>query len=309
MRPTTTGVLATAIGLVAAASVLIPAGDDRQPYLPASATPARRIVSLIPAATEILFAIGAGDRLVGRTRWGIHPPEARGIPDVGDGVRPALEAVLARNPDLVVLFAGSDTEGARTRLDALRVPTLSLKHNTIEDLGRNVALLGEAVGCPLAAQRLIHQIREDVAAVSRATAGLHPIRVYYDVWPDPPMTVGRGSFLDSLISIAGGVNVFGDLSASAPQISLETVVHRDPDLIVHPVADAPGSRAIPPGDRPGWGSVRAVARGAVVRVDADLLGRLGPRLGDAAIELARALRPEARLPAPRGAVFQESCTG
>jgi len=266
-----------------------------------------RIVSLIPAATEILFAIGAGERVVGRTRWGTHPSEAVHVPNVGDGVRPALEAILAQAPDLVVLFSGADTEGVRARLGEMAVPTLSLRHNTIEDLDRNVMLLGDAVGCSVAARRLLARIHEDLDAVSRATAAVPPLRVYYDVWPDPPMTIGRGSFLDSLISIAGGVNVFGDLSAAAPQIGLETIVRRDPDVIVYPVSTAPGSSTIPPLDRPGWERVPAVARGAVVRVDADLLGRLGPRLGDAALELAGALRPELRLPTPRDLPPQERC--
>jgi len=265
------------------------------------------VVSLIPAATEILFAIGAGDRVVGRTRWGTHPVGALDVPDVGDGVRPALEAILAQTPDLVILFAGADTEGARARLGELEVPTLSLRHNTVEDLAHNVTRIGDAVGCRKGARRLIEQIRQDLDAVSRATAGVPRTRVYYDVWADPPMTVGRGSFLDSLISIAGGINVFGDLSGAAPQIGLEAIVRRNPDLIVYPVSKIQGNATTSPTERPGWSRVPAVDRGRVVRVDADLLGRLGPRLGDAALELAHAMRPEIRLPAPRGAPPREQC--
>jgi len=268
---------------------------------------ARRIVSLVPAATEILFAIGAGDRVVGRTHWGTHPPAATRIADVGDEVRPALEAILALDPDLVILFAGSGTADAKARLGELGVFTLSLRHNTMADLARNVLLLGDAAGCPAGARALMTAIRADLASVAQATAGVTARRVYYDVWPDPPMTVGRGSFLDSLITLAGGDNVFGDLAAPAPQVGLEAIVQRDPEIIIVPVSEAAGSEALAPAERPGWLSVPAVSRGSVVGVDADLLGRLGPRLGDAAAELASALHPGLPLPARRDPFSPDRC--
>lgn len=267
----------------------------------------RRIVSLMPAATEILFALGAGDRLVGRTRWGVHPAEAASIPDVGDGVRPSLEVVMSRDPDLVVLFEGQDTEGAAERLRTLGVETLALRHNTLGDLERNILALGDAVGCPNAAHDLRARVAADLDRVSAAVTGLHRVRAYYDVWTDPPMTIGRGSFLDSLLTIAGGENVFGDLGAPSPEIGLETVVLRDPDVIVHPVSRAPDAVDDRPAARQAWQAVRAVSEGRIVIVDADLLGRLGPRVGQAALELAGALHPEADLPEVFEPVASPSC--
>ena len=114
------------------------AGPDPQVDATGRATAPRRIVSLIPAATEILFALGAGDRVVGRTRWGGHPPAARHIPDVGDGIRPSLEAVVAREPDLVILYDGDTNRESRERLGRLGVPTLALRHDTLEDLSSNI---------------------------------------------------------------------------------------------------------------------------------------------------------------------------
>ena len=253
------------------------------------AEPASRVVSLIPAATEILFALGAGDRLVGRTRWGLHPAEAADIPDIGDGIRPSLEAIVARDPDLVIVFDGLDTEGLADRLAGLGVRTLPLRHNSLEDLERNVSLIGGAVGCAGSAASLNAGIRSQLSRVAAARPTGARVRVYYDVWIDPPMTIGRGSFLDSLITLAGGRNVFGDLAAPSPEVGLEAIVKRDPDLVLHPVSSSPTARPVAPGDRPGWRAIGAVSRGEVVTVDGDLLGRLGPRVGEAVAHLARAI--------------------
>lgn len=291
--------LALSAAIVAAAWALVRAGAAREtagPAPPMPAPPVRRVVSLIPAATEILFAIGAGDRVVGRTHWGVHPAEAATVPDVGDGIRPSLEAVLARDPDLVVLVGGSDNRGVAARLEALGVRTMSLTHNTLADLDRNIRALGEAVGCAGSAARLLTRIRGGLARVAAERRG-PPVRVYYDVWPDPPMTIGRGSYLDSLLTIAGAENVFGDLEAPSPQVSLEAIVRADPDRILY----SAGSGADAPRARPGWEHVPAVAAGRVTRIDGDLVGRLGPRVAAAARELARAVHGEGARPEASGA--------
>lgn len=261
-------------------------------------SPARRIVSLIPAATEILFALGAGDRVVGRTHWDRFPPEAARVADVGDGMRPSLETVLARRPDLVVLYRGVANEGVDARFEAAGIRTLVLEHDTFSDLERNIALLGTASGCARTAQRLVARIRSGLDAVAEATADARRVSVYYDVWHDPPITIGRGSYLDSLMTLAGARNVFGDLEAASPQVGLETIVFRDPARIISPRPDAPVSTRQPPAERPGWDAVPAVAAGRVVEVDGDLLHRLGPRVADAAAELARAIHPGLALAGP-----------
>ncbi|MFV1987356.1 MAG: ABC transporter substrate-binding protein [Gemmatimonadota bacterium] len=278
------------------------------PTLSGDSRPRVRVVSLMPAATEILFAIGAGDRLVGRTRWGVHPPRAADVPSVGDGVRPSLEAVLAVRPDLVVLFEGSDTQGVADRLRALGIATVALRHNTLHDLERNVMALGEAVGCVEAAAELNERIRGDLRAVADAVRPTTRVRVYYDVWADPPITVGQGSFLDSLLTLAGAENVFGDLGPAAPQVGLETIVQRDPDVIVHPVTSLPGGVGPPPDERPRWKLIPAVAEGRVLTVDADLLGRLGPRIGQAAGTLASALWPGIEMPEAASGPLEAECS-
>ncbi len=251
-----------------------------------------RIVSLIPAATEILFALGAEELLVGRTRWGVHPPAARALPDVGDGVRPSLEVVLALEPDLVLLYRGDANRGVAERFDALGVRTLSLDHDTLADLERTIQLLGDLAACPGTASVLTGRIRSGLDAVAAATRALPRRRVYYDVWADPPITIGTESFIDSLLVLARADNVFGDLRGSAPRVSLEAIVQRDPDLVLVPVS--PDSLESTPdlSQRPGWALVPAVAEGRVAFVDQDLVSRLGPRVADAAWALAAAVHAD-----------------
>lgn len=266
--------------------------------------PARRIVSLVPALTETLFAIGAGDRLVGRTRFDRHPPEVRAVADVGDGLRPSAEAVRALDPDLVLLYAGAENRGALEELERLGVRTLAVRHDRLEDLRRNVGRLGRVTGCGSAAAALLGRIDAGLERVARVTAGRPTLRVYYDVWPSPPITVGAGSYLDSLIVLAGARNVFGDLEPPSPRVSLEAIAARHPDLILWPVERAFEGERTPPRRRPGWRAVDAVRRGAVRRVDAGLLHRLGPRVAEAAAALAAAVHPEAEAelkPSPAGA--------
>lgn len=254
------------------------------------AAPAQRIVSLIPAVTELVFAMGAGDRLVGRTRYGTEPESARKIPDVGDGVRPSLELVLARNPDLVVLFAGPDNQGVTEALRRAGVPALPIRHNSLYDLKRNLSRLGTVTGCVEQARGLQQWITTALRSVSAVTSRLVRRSVYYEAWVDPPITVGAGSYLDSLISLAGGRNIFGDLTAASPQVSIEAIAVRDPDLILIPAtAEAPPSV---PGGRVGWTAIPAAAEGRNRILDSDLLSRLGPRVVEATVSLARAIHPE-----------------
>lgn len=300
--------------LLVAAALLVPAGPSAP--APAPATPARpaaptdtltleddlgrtvrlpgppeRIVSLIPPATEILFAIGAGSRVVGRTRYGTHPPAAAELPSVGAGMRPSLEIVMDRRPDAVVLYAGSANRSTVDRLASLGVPALAIRHDTFGDLYRNIHRLGRLTDREAGARRLVDDVRCRLRAVASLTADAPPPRVYYEVWSEPPITVGQGSYLDSLLTVAGGRNVFGDLEAPSPQVSLESVVSRDPEVVVVPRRG--GEEApTPPSHRPGWDALAAVREGRVRAVDGDLLHRLGPRIAEGALALARTLHPE-----------------
>lgn len=252
--------------------------------------PPVRIVSLVPAVTELLYALGAGDRLVGRSVWDDEPPAVLAVPSVGGALRADPERVLARRPDLVILYAGADNAGSVEQLARLGVPALAIRIDDLEDLDRNVLRLGRLLGREAEATALWDRVERDLASVRAATAGRARVSVYYDVaWP-PAITIGAGSYLDDLIAIAGGRNVFGDLAAPSPRVALEAIVARDPDVILVPSGDA-GAGAARPSERPGWHAVGAVARGDVKSVDAGLLHRLGPRVGEAARSLAAVLHP------------------
>ena len=249
--------------------------------------PPTRIVSLNPATTELLFALGAGSRLVGRTHWDEWPAEALAIPDMGPGVRPNVEAVLAARPDLVVLYASADNRSAATRLRAAGIRTLSLKVDRIEHFERSAAILGRILGDTARARTVADTVRATLDAVAARTNALTRPRVLWPVDVAPVIAIGAGSFLTQLIEIAGGANAYGDMSAVSPQLSLEDVHARDPDIILANPTLAARIRS-----EPAWRGLRAVRDGHVLEADEILMGRPSVRMGEAAVALARLLHPE-----------------
>jgi ABC-type Fe3+-hydroxamate transport system substrate-binding protein len=261
--------------------------DDFGARVPAgtAAHPAR-IVSLSPATTELLFAIGAGARVVGRTTWDSYPDSARLVMDVGPGLRPNVEAVLARHPDLVVLYASEDNRSADAQLRAAGVTVVALKMDRIESFRRAARLLGLAVGDSARAARVVDSVDATLARVREATAALPHPAVFWHVWDAPIYTIGAGSYLSELLTIAGGNNVYGDIMSPSPQVALEDIVRRDPAVIL---AGPEGAARIR--HEPAWQAVRAVREGHVMVVDTMLVGRPSVRLGEAAVSLANLLHP------------------
>ena len=247
-----------------------------------------RIVSLSPATTELLFAIGAGARVVGRTHWDTYPDSARAVPDVGDGIRPNVEAVLAQRPELVVIYASADNRAAAERFRAAGIPVIALKIDRIAGFRREAALLGLAVGERERAATVVDSVDATLDRVRAATARLGHPTVFWHVWDAPIYTIGAGSYLSELIEIAGGRNVYADLPSPSPQVSLEDIVRRDPAIVLAGPEGAARVRASAP-----WQGVRAVREGRVLVVDTMLVGRPSVRLGEAALSLARLLHPDA----------------
>ena len=248
-----------------------------------------RIVSLSPATTEILFAIGAGSRVVGRTHWDLWPDSARLVNDVGDGIRPNVEAVLARRPDLVVLYASRDDRAAADQLRAAGVTVLALRTDRIADFQRAVRLLGRATGDTARARVSIDTVMRTLDRVRAATAALPHPAVFWHVWDAPVITIGGGSFQNELLEIAGGRNVYGGDARPSFQVSMEDVVRRDPAFVL---AGPIGSARIRSSAE--WRTVPAVRDGRVLVVDTSLVGRPSVRLGEAAVALARLLHPGVR---------------
>jgi iron complex transport system substrate-binding protein len=260
--------------------------DDFGAPLPVDASASARIVSLNPTATELLYAIGASDRLVGRSAWDEFPAEVKSVRSVGDGIKPNVEAVLGVRPTLVILYATAENRAAATALQQAGVRVLALRVDHIVDFIALTAILGRAVGAEARAATVRDSVQRTLDAVRAATQGVMPVRVVWPVWLAPTMVIGGGSFIDELIAIAGGVNVFHDSPGPSPPVSIEEIAKRDPDYVV---ASA-GTQARLRNDVP-WRAVRAVREGRWVLGDPALTGRPSVVLGMAAVALARSFHP------------------
>jgi ABC-type Fe3+-hydroxamate transport system substrate-binding protein len=255
--------------------------------------PAQRIVSLAPSLTELLFALGAGSQVVGRTVYCRYPPAARAVPSVGDGLNPSVEAIAARHPDLVLLYRSPQTESAARQFAALGIPTMLLRDDRMEDVARTARLLGHATGHPAAGDSIARVIDSLVAAPTPPPRA----RIAFVVWDAPPIVIGSGSYLDELVTMAGAENVFHDLHTPSATVSLETIASRDPDWIGI-LRDS--SSAEPPAwaGRREWRTVRAVREGRFLILPAELFGQPSPRAPEAVAFLANLLN-HSPLPAPQ----------
>lgn len=249
--------------------------------------PARRVVSLLPAGTETLYALGAGETVVARTRYDLEPELAH-LPSVGGGLDPSLESLVAVGPDLVLAFETASESRVRPRIEAVGIPVFAIQTEDTADIYRNITNLGRLVGRDSAAAALLASIRGELADI-RATVppGRRP-RVVYVASIDPPIVAGRGTYLGELIGLAGGDLVPEEVGGGGywPQISLETLVHEQPDVVVLPVGSDPTSTVERLRGEPGWRELRAVREGRIAPVPTDLMSRPGPRIP----EIARLLR-------------------
>ncbi len=245
--------------------------------------PARRVVSLVPATTELLFAIGAGSAVVGRTAWCDWPAAALRVPSMGDGIQPNLEAILAQKPDLVVLYPSGQNVTAFRRLRELGIPALRLRTDHLADVPRLAKLLGYATGHEREADSLVQAYESELDA---ATVRSDPdtIPVFFLAWDKPTMTVGQGSFLTELLARAGAANVFADVVGSSEVVSVEAVAARNPRIVLTLGADAPRDL-----DRSEWRVVPAVRDGRVVHTEGSEFSRPSPRAPLAIRELRAAL--------------------
>ncbi|HET8771712.1 MAG TPA: helical backbone metal receptor [Gemmatimonadaceae bacterium] len=244
------------------------------------AAPAQRVVSLNPVFTELVFALGYGDRLVGRTSWDLYPAAARAIPDLGDGMQPNVEAVLGARPDLVLLYASPTNRAAAQQLRAAGVPTLTLRTDHVADLARVAPIIGAAFGDRARGAFVADTVRASLDRVRAMPRPPAPRTVFWHIWESPLLTIGAGSYMSELVQIAGGQNVFSDMRSPSPQVSLEEVARRDPWAILAGPNSARTIRSAPE-----WQAVRAVREGRVLVADTTLVGRPGVRMGEAARHL------------------------
>lgn len=253
-----------------------------------------RIISIAPSNTEILFAIGAGDQVVGIDSFSDYPEAAMALPRVGGVTDPDFEMMASLQPDLALSIGGTDAIVAKLR--ELGVPVLVLQPETMDDLYDTIRRAGQATGHSDGAEQVIEDMQSRMAAITAKTAALSEAErpgVFYLMWPDPLMTAGPGSFIDDLITLAGGRNIAGDAPIAFAEFSHEQVVSRNPDVILVPGPwQAEEADNIKNGVYPGWTGLRAVIEDNVFVVTEDHVTRPGPRLIEGLEELARLFHPE-----------------
>jgi iron complex transport system substrate-binding protein len=264
-------------------------------------SPPERIVSLAPSNTEMLFAVGAGDNVVGVTDFCNYPYnftawiEAGNMTSIGNYYSPSVEPIVALEPDLVLASSGS--LDAAVNLQALGYKVLVLEAKTIDGVLQDILLVGRATGNDVEAGVVVSEIRQRIDVVAnQASAATTTPKVYHEVWNEPIMSAGPGTFIDELITLAGGENIFNDATTSWPTASSEVIIEKNPDVMFFPdmymgVANFYQTIEVVK-DRPGWDSITAVKNDALYEINADIISRSGPRLVDALEAIAKMVHPE-----------------
>lgn len=244
----------------------------------------KAIVTLSPSAAEILYAIGAGDQIVAVSEFTDYPPEAAEKPVVGgfDGKTLSVETIISYEPDLVYLTDGMHNFLIE-QLDSFGIKWYLSKATSITAIEQEIMDMGELTGHQDEAAMVVAQMAEKLTQ----TASDSSIKIYYEVWNAPFMSVGSTSFINDIIVSAGGKNIFDDLTDAYPMVSDESIIARAPDVILLPMGN--GVTAADVKARAGWESIPAVVNDRIYVVDDNLYSRQGPRVADVVLDLAELL--------------------
>ena len=274
--------LALALAGVAHGKVSVTDDEGRTVEL---AQPARRIVSLAPHLTEQLFAIGAGDLIVATTDFADFPDAAKGLPRVARAHSVDLERVRAARPDLIVVWGSGFPPATIDAVRRLGIPTFVSEPARLADIATSMDRLGTLTG--RSGDRAATSFRSKLAALRERYQGRREVRVFYQVWSDPLMTLGGRHLVSEAIGLCGGRNVFADLTPIAPRVSTEAVLGANPELIVTAEPAARPSGALAAWQR--FERIDAVRRNLLVTLDADRINRHGPRMVDEIVVLCEAI--------------------
>lgn len=251
-----------------------------------------RVICFAPSNTEILFSIGAGDRVVGVDDYSNWPEEeVAGLPSVGGPMNPSFEIIASLEPEVFFTIEGMEEMGEQ--LSELGVTVVVFQPGDFEGIYRDIELAGQIMDVPDGAAEVISQMRGEVARIEETLAGLSEddrVTVFYEVWgPEPLMTTGPGTFIDYMIRVSGGVNIAGDVTGEWVEFSAEELIERDPDVILTTLRDT--ILELEGGKRPGWESISAVRNGRYYQIDPDILTRPSPRIVEGLQVMARLLHP------------------
>jgi iron complex transport system substrate-binding protein len=258
-------------------------------------SPPRRIVSLAPSMTEILFAVGLGDNIVGVTTFCDYPEEAKKKPKIGGMSNPSLEAVVSLKPDIVVMTTDGNPKEFEERLRSLKIKTYVFTARRLAELSRGIRELGDALGVKESADDLAREIDAGInvfktkkSAILNPQSAIHR-KVLYIVWPEPLIAAGPGTVIDDAIALLGDVNIARGAAADYPKYSIEEVIRQAPDVIIIGKGSGMDMAAVSRGILRRMTSVPAVKSGAICYLG-DGLYRLGPRVVQGIEELAECLK-------------------
>jgi iron complex transport system substrate-binding protein len=252
-----------------------------------------RIISLAPNITEILFAIDAGNRVVGVTEFSNYPPESQELPKVGTYIKPNIEMIVELAPDLVIATADGDKEGEVKKLDSLGIPVYVINPTDIDGILDTISEIGGLIGSTDEAKKLTTEMGKRIDDVTDRVSKYPKVRVLLELGIDPMITISSGTFQDDLIGLAGGINITAGEIVRYPRFSIEEVIIRSPDVIIvtSMTSFKDSSEGIKRWSR--WETIPAVRDGRVYLIESDIIDRPSPRIVDGLEVLARFFHPEA----------------
>jgi iron complex transport system substrate-binding protein len=256
--------------------------------LPARVT---RVISLAPNLTEIVFAVGAGDRLVGRTSYCDYPPEAKAVAEIGDTLHPSLERIIALQPQVVLISTSSQLEVFTQQLQSQNIAVFVTDPHDLEGVFRSIQQVGEMLGQKEQSDLLVKKLRERTSAVEQAVKEKQSVRVFYQVSAEPLYTAGHDAFVTDLMRRAGITSVTADVPGAWPKYSNESALAAKPEAIILPTGGSMGSANSEVTDA--LRQSPAAVRNRVYKINDDYLTRPGPRAIDGLEAMARALHPDA----------------
>ncbi|MYM98197.1 cobalamin-binding protein [Duganella vulcania] len=278
----------TALAMAANAGAAITVRDDDGNVVTLQ-KPAQRVIAMAPHVTELLYAAGGGDKIVGAVTYSDYPEAAKKLPRVGDNRQVDMERIIAMKPDLIVIWMHGSSERQIETLRQLNIPMFHSEPTKLDGIADNVQRLGQLMGTESVAQPAAAEIRQKFAALAKQYSNRPPVRMFYQVWDKPLYTLNGVSIVSDAMRLCGGVNIFADLKVTAPVVSNEAVLQADPEAIFGTSEKNYGGVSL---WRP-YTTMKAVRNDNLFTLDGELLNRAGPRMvaGTAALceklELAR----------------------